>query len=262
VPAPRKLGFVDGALAPWRGLGFVLGTPSAWPFAAVPAVIFVALSGAIGAIGVTLVQHATASLASAGSTWIVAGAWALRVVLWLAAVGVGVLLGLALAQPLSGPALDAIVEQQERALGGRVHAKQPALATALRALRVNLLSLAATLGAIVLLTLVEFAFAPAAVVTTPLKFVISSVVLAWDLVDYPLGLRGAGVRARLAWFRTHFSVALGFGLSLGLVFLVPCAGLLLLPAGVAGATRIVLASEDEDAAARALGGAKPPWLLD
>lgn len=250
--APRKLGFVDGALAPWRGLAFVLGTPSTWPYAAVPAAIFVAISGAIGTLGVTLVQHATASLASAGSAWVVAGAWALRVVLWLAAAAIAVLLGLALAQPLSGPALDVIVEKQERALGGRVHAKQPALATALRALRVNLLSLSATLSAIVLLTLVEIAFAPAAIVTTPLKFVISSVVLAWDLVDYPLGLRGAGVRERVAWFRAHFGVALGFGLSLGLVFLVPCAGLLLLPAGVAGATRIVLAAEDE---ARALGGA-------
>jgi hypothetical protein len=34
---------------------------------------------------------------------------------------------------------------------------------------------------------------------------------------------------------------------------------LLLPAGVAGATRIVLAAEDET---RALGSAKPPWQLE
>ncbi len=261
MPAPRTLGFVDGALAPWRGLAFVLGTPSTWPYAAVPAAIFVVLSAAIGALGVTLAQHATESLASAGSAWLVAGGWALRVVLWLLAAAVAVLVGLALAQPLSGPALDAIVERQELALGGRAHPKHPALATMLRGLRVNLLSLAATLSVIALLTLVEFAFAPAAVVTTPLKFVLSSLVLAWDVVDYPLGLRGMGVRARLAWFRAHVGLALGFGLSLGLVFLVPCAGLLLLPAGVAGATRIVIASEREDAA-RALGSARPPWLLD
>jgi CysZ protein len=68
-------------------------------------------------------------------------------------------------------------------------------------------------------------------------------MLAWDLMDYPLSVRGAGVRVRLRWFSANFGAAMGFGISIALVFLVPGAGLLFLPAGVAGATRLVVTSE-------------------
>lgn len=253
-----RLGFLDGALAPWRGLGFVVSTPASWPWAAIPSLVFLALSVAIGWGGVALAQQATAGWLASASGWVVAGAWVVRVLLWIAAVGVGVVAGLALAQPLSGPALDKLVELQERALGVPPRPPQPFFGSALRALRTSLVSIALTVSAIVGLSIVELVAPPAAIVTTPLKFVISALVLAWDLVDYPLGLRGLGVRARFAWFQANFYPALGFGASLAVVFLIPCVGFLLLPAGVAGATRLVI---DGEAKAQRLGeGRRPPWL--
>jgi hypothetical protein len=42
---------------------------------------------------------------------------------------------------------------------------------------------------------------------------------------------------------THFRSVLGFGLASGFLLLVPGIGLLLVPIGVAGAARLVLAEE-------------------
>jgi CysZ protein len=255
-----RLGFFDGAAAPFRGLGFVIGTPSVWPWAAIPSIVLIAIASGVGWGGVALAQHVTAAWVASASGWVVAGGWVLRVVLWLTAVALGLVIGLGLAQPLSGPALDKIVEAQERALGRPPHPPQPLLASALRALRTSLVSIALTLTAVIGLSLIELAAPPAALVTTPLKFLISALVIAWDLIDYPLGLRGRGVRDRFAWIKANLGPAMGFGVSLAIVFMIPCAGFLLLPAGVAGATRLVIDDEERTKRLVAGGGARPPWL--
>jgi len=52
-----------------------------------------------------------------------------------------------------------------------------------------------------------------------------------------------GIRERTPWFRHNTWASLGFGLSMEVIFLIPGGFLLLLPAGVCGATRIVIAAE-------------------
>ena len=69
---------------------------------------------------------------------------------------------------------------------------------------------------------------------------IVSAVLAWDFLDYPLGLRGLGVRARLRWVRRHFGAFTLFGVLWAGLCVVPGVVLVLLPMGVAGATRMIL----------------------
>jgi CysZ protein len=112
-----------------------------------------------------------------------------------------------------------------------------------RALKVSLISLAVGLPLVAGLTVVGLLVPAAAVVTLPLKFVVSAILVAWDLLDYPLGRRGLGVGARLRWFGAHMGAVLGFGSFAAVVLFIPCAGLLLLPVGVAGATALVVRAE-------------------
>jgi len=146
---------------------------------------------------------------------------------------------MSLAQPLSGFALDAIARKQELARGGRVWPDQPLVAGALRSLRVSLTALAVGLPVLGLLALVTFLFPPAGVVTIPLKFVVTGLLVAYDLLDYPLSLRGHSVSNRLVFMRQNFMAVLGFGVATGALLLIPGVGLLVLPFGVAGATRLV-----------------------
>jgi CysZ protein len=94
-----------------------------------------------------------------------------------------------------------------------------------------------------MLALISALVPPAAVVTVPLKFVVSSLVIAWDLLDYPFGLRGMGVRARLGWMRENLGAVLLFGASTGALLLIPLLGLFVLPCGVVAATELVVRVE-------------------
>jgi CysZ protein len=81
------------------------------------------------------------------------------------------------------------------------------------------------------------------VVTVPLKFLVGAWLLAWNFLDYPLSVRGCGVRHRLRWVFTHFGAVTAFGLVWAMLLIVPGIFLLILPMGVAGATRLVVAAE-------------------
>jgi uncharacterized protein involved in cysteine biosynthesis len=241
----KHLGFFDGIGAFLGGLGFIVGRPSMWPWAMIPAFVATVLFFGLGALAVWGGSHlAHHALWDAGDgTWTTVGIWALRVVFWIAGVVVSFLIAISLAQPLSGFALDAIARRQELALGGREWPDQPLIGSALRSLRVTFAALAVSLPLIGLLALITFLFPPASVVTIPLKFLVTGLAVAYDFLDYPLGLRGVGVRSRAGFIKTHFSAVVGFGVAAALLLLIPGLGLLLLPFGVAGATRMVVAAD-------------------
>ncbi len=245
APKDVALGFFAGVRAFVGGIGFVFTTPRAWGWAAVPVFVATVLLGVSGAAAIwgagALTERFLLDPSGAAQTaWTTAGAWVLRVVLSLVGLIVAFLVSISLAQPLSGFALDAIVRRQETALGGRTWPEQGVVAGAVRSLRVSLTALAIGLPVLGLLAVVTLVFPPAAVVTLPLKLLVTGLLAAYDFLDYPLSIRGEGVRARLAFMRAHFAAVLGFGLSVAAVLLVPGAGLLVLPWGVAGATRLVV----------------------
>jgi uncharacterized protein involved in cysteine biosynthesis len=68
--------------------------------------------------------------------------------------------------------------------------------------------------------------------------VLVSLAVAWNLLSYPLTLRGVGARERVRLLSRHAPAVLGFGAAFAAISLVPGAALLLLPAGVVGATRL------------------------
>lgn len=239
------LGFFTGVRAALGGVGFVVSRPAVWPLAMVPVVVAFVLFGGLGALGVAagtdLARHVVgdprASVSSA------AGYWVIRLLAWVVGLVLAFVVAISLAQPLSGAALERIARRQEAALGGRAWPDQPFFAGVLRSLRVSLTALALGFPLLVLLALVTLLFPPASVVTIPLKFVVTGLLATYDLLDYPFSVRGQGVRARLAFMRQELLAVLGFGVATGALLLIPLMGLLLLPFGVAGATRLVVAAD-------------------
>lgn len=236
------LGFFSGVRALFGGIGFIVSTPSAWGWSWIPILVATALFGGTAAGAIWGANELSARLLAGSTTTSEIGMWVARVVLWVVGIVVAFIVAISLAQPLSGFALERLVRKQELALGGRTWPDGPFLAGALRSLRVSLTSLVLGLPVLALLALITFVAPPAAVVTVPLKFVVAGLMAAYDFLDYPFSVRGAGVRERLAWMKDHLSSVLGFGCAIAAILLVPGVGLLLLPFGVAGATRLVVQS--------------------
>ncbi len=237
----KGLGFVSGVRAILGGLGFIVTTPSAWGWSLIPMAVATALFGGTSALAIWGGSELALRIAGdPSSAWGTAGIWALKLLFWAMGLVIAFFVAMSLAQPLSGFALDAIARKQELARGGRVWPDQPLVAGALRSLRVSLTALAIGLPVLGLLALVTFLFPPAGVVTIPLKFVVTGLLVAYDLLDYPLSQRGHSVSDRLAFMRRNFMAVLGFGVATGALLLIPGVALLVLPFGVAGATRLVL----------------------
>jgi CysZ protein len=239
-----RIGIFGGLRAFFGGIGFIFTTPSVWGYAAVPAAMMLVLT-----CGFTLAgfwgagRLSTAIVGESVGTWGQVGSWLLTILMGLMALFLAVLLALCLAQPLSGFALEAISHTQERALTGRRCPPPAFLAALFMSLRIILFT--AIIGAAVLagLFILNVLFPPALVVTLPLKFLVCGWMLAWNFLDYPLSLRGGGVRGRVRWVARHFGAFSTFGLAWSILLIVPGSILLLLPMGVAGATRLVVEGE-------------------
>lgn len=238
-----RLGFIDGVGAFFGGVRFVVGQPSMWGWALVPTLVATALFLGLGAVALWGGTDLALRLVTNDGGWRTVGFWALRVLFWVAGVIVAFFVAISLAQPLSGYALETIARRQEVALGGRSWPNPPFIASAIRSLWVSLTALAVTLPLLALLSLVTFFLPPASVVTVPLKLFLTGLAMVYDFLDYPLSLRGAGIRSRWGFVRAHFPAVIGFALSTSLLLLIPGLGLALLPLGVAGAARMVVAAD-------------------
>jgi CysZ protein len=85
--------------------------------------------------------------------------------------------------------------------------------------------------------------------------------LAVELVGVPFGRRGLRLRERRALLRAHRPIALGFGVSVFVCFLVPLGAILVMPAAVVGGTllaRRVLGLPIEDRPLRTVSGSAGP----
>jgi CysZ protein len=246
MASPRRttLGLFGGMGALFEALGFVVTTPAVWLLAVVPVAVAVVLTTGLAALGLwgasALAHHVAGQAESALAT---AGFWALRILLGAVALLVSFVAALALAQPLSGFALERIARAQEKKLGGPDWPDTPFFASMLRSAGVTFTALLLGLPVLALLALVTVFVPPAVFVTVPLKFLVTALMVAWDFLDYPLSVRGMSVGGRMRFIGAHFASVLGFGLASAFLLLVPGVGLLVLPIGVAGATRLVLAQD-------------------
>jgi CysZ protein len=228
------MGLLRGIGAFFGGVAFVVGTPRLWSRALAPVLTALVLTTALGAIGVWQ------ALALAHRAWGGGfGAALLALALCVAAVLLALVVGVSLAQPLSGWALDGIVRAQQTALGLPLAVERTGPGVTLGSLASALLAVAIGVPIVVVLTAIGWVFPPATIATLPLKVLVAGVLLAWDLLDYPLSLRGMTIGGRVRWCAAHWGAVIGFGLGAELLFAVPGLGLLALPCGVAGAARLV-----------------------
>ena len=217
-----KPGFATGVHTLVGGASYVFGTPKTWPYACVPAVLLMLL---LGLVGWATTQWAFPTIQAKLPT----GESTVGRALWLGTSGLlalgvfllGASLTFALTPPLAGPALERIVTLRERSLGVAERAPLGFLAEIWCGFRAQIFVLVLVVPVLALLWLVELLVPPAMVVTFPVKLVVTSLALAWNLLDYPLTLRGVRMRERFLLFTRHKSACLGFGVAFALVFWIP-----------------------------------------
>lgn len=238
----QALSFFAGVRAVFGGLGFVVSTPSAWGWASIPVFVATLLFCGTGGLAIWLGADLAHRLLwdPGDGTGTVVAIWALRVLFWAVGLVIAFVIAMSLAQPISGFALERIARKQEVELGGRTWPDQPFVASTIRSLQVSLTALAIGLPILALLAVLTFVIPPIAVVTVPLKFIVTGILAAYDLLDYPLSVRGQSVSQRVAFMKANFAAVLGFGCAVAALLLIPGFGLFLLPFGVAGATRMVV----------------------
>jgi CysZ protein len=240
----RHVGVLGGLRAFTGGVSFILGTPSVWGYALVPALMVGALLCGLGGLGIWVAARASDALVSVeNGVWAHVGNWLLTAAFTVVALGLAALLALCLAQPFSSFALLAIARAQQERLTG--HGTAPAVRPAswLRGLWVTLAMVILCVPLFAGLFVINLIFPPAMLVTVPLKFLLCSWLLAWNFLDYPLGLHGHGITATLRWMGRHFGAVTSFGAMWTFLLIIPGLVLFLLPMGVAGATRLVLEAE-------------------
>lgn len=228
-------GFFAGTRALFSGFGFIARTPAMWPLALVPvAVAGLATLVLGGAASALLLPKIAAALGQHAVLAVVAQVLAGMLVLVVAA-----LVGMSVAQPLSGPALNRIVRRIEALDGAPPRPETGFVEDMGRALSSMLVGYAFGLPLLALLAIISFFVPPAAVVTFPLKLVVLALLFSWDLCDYPLSIQGLPVAARISLVARHLRAMIGFGFGIALLSLIPGAALLVLPIGVAGAARLM-----------------------
>jgi CysZ protein len=223
------------------GVRFVLQTRAVWWRAAIPALMALALTAGLALAGIHFALPWAHRLFGDGLAEEV-----FAVALVALVIVVAFMLALALARPLSGWALDGVVREQQRALAapGGPLPLAPAGASGHvsmgQSVAASLLALAAGVPPLVGLTAIGWLFPPAAIVTAPLGGVIAALLLAWDLLEYPLSIQGMPPAERARWCLRNFGSVLGFGLAAAAFFAIPVVGWLAFPFGVAGATRLAM----------------------
>lgn len=239
-----RVTLMSGLEAFGSGIAFVLTTPSVWGYALVPVAMLMMLSCGLTGLGIWGSHHFGNGLIRPDvGAWGEIGRWTLLIALDVLVFVAAVLVALSLAQPLSGFALESVSHAQEIALVGSAAPKTSFFASLVSTAKAVLVALLVGGTLLSLLFLISLFFPPAAVVTVPLKVLVCGWMLAWDFIDYPLAMRGVGLEERFAWVGRNFGAFTLFGVLWALLLVVPGMQLLILPMGVAGATRLVLADE-------------------
>jgi uncharacterized protein involved in cysteine biosynthesis len=161
----------------------------------------------------------------------------LAIVLWMATLAAGAILGLGCAMLLSAPVLEQLSRQVE-AESGRGPAGSPAtlrweISQSLRSAAYFLLRMPGIL---------LVGFVP--ILGPALSWLWAAHALAFQSTDAALARRGLDFAARRAWHRTYRAESLGLGFASLICLFVPCAAFLVAPALVTGGTLLVMALAD------------------
>ncbi|MGH3309655.1 MAG: EI24 domain-containing protein [Streptomyces sp.] len=199
-----------------------------------------------------------------GSPWQTVLRTLFAVLLWLAGLLLSVLTFTAVTLLVGDPFYEKLSERVEESEGGCPPGLDLPLWRELwRSLRDSLYVLSRALLFAVPLFLLGFVPVIGQTLVPALGFCVSGFFLTLELVSVAMQRRGIPVRERLRLLRTRKALALGFGVPLVLMFMVPLLAVVLMPGAVAGAALLVRdltgeAAEAEQADDGADAGA-PQW---
>ncbi len=257
----KKPGVRLGFSSLWFAFRFLLTSPRSLPYAIVPAIVLSMLVTISVAISVWLIRPWAESWIGTDAQSTLAQ-WAGAALGWIVAILaglLGLLVSLALASPLSAPALEKLVLHAEERLQVPSRPESGFFKEMWFGLKAQVFAILFAVPILLLLWIVDLLFPPAIVVTLPLKLLVAAFSLSWNLLDYPLTLRGVRMRDRLRLFRAHKLATLAFGVGFAVLFWLPCFQVVMLPIGVVAATRLVWQLlEHSPELARSMGIASAP----
>ncbi len=236
--------FVDGVGFFFQGVRWVARNPRWWLFGLIPAlIVFVAYAAGLYWLG----THATGLAEWAtpfADGWAQAARTALRALVGLAIFGAGVVLSVvtftAVTLILGEPFYEKLSEQVELSFGDLPSGHElPLWKSIPRSIKDSLI----TLGYVLLFTVPLFflGFVPVVgqTVVPVLGALVSGFFLTVELTALAMERRGMRRKSRFAVLRGNKAPALGFGVLLFLIFLIPLASVVAMPAAVAGAAIMV-----------------------
>lgn len=239
-------GFADGIKYFFQGLGWVARHPRQWAFGLIPALLALALY----IVALVLLGTYAGDLAAWATPF--ADGWSagvrdtLRLLLGLVVFLLGLVLAVitftAATLAIGGPFYETLSERVEEDMGGAHQADDvPMWRSIIRSVRDSLI----TLVYVLMFTLPLFAlgFVPVVgqTVVPVLGAAVSGFFLTVELTAIAMERRGLARRQRFALLRGDKSPALGFGVLVFLIFLIPFGAVVAMPAAVAGATIMVRA---------------------
>lgn len=221
------------------GAWFLVRRPRLWTFALLPAFLCAVLVVAGVVLGLYVGPTTTASLEHrvAGlPDWLGLTA---AILLWIATLAAGAILGLGCALVLSAPVLEQLSRQVEaesgRAPGGSSATLRWEIAQSLRS---------AAYFAVRMPGILLVGFVP--ILGPALSWLWAAHALAFQSTDASLARRGMDFAARRAWHRSYRPESLGMGFASLICLFVPCAAFLVAPALVTGGTLLVLGLTEGD----------------
>lgn len=232
-------GFFAGLTYPFRGLAFVAKRRELWKYAAGAfALNLILFTAGFVALYFTMPDLIRTITPEKTPGWLLP---VLKVVLWLVAAALSLILFTIVGNLVAGPFLDAMTERMLGLLGETLPPSR-GLASAFGRTVVNQslkLLIFGSVQALLLILLVT----PIGFFHPPLAGLLTVVFLALEYMDYPLDARRVAVPARFRFVLGHLRPSLGFGAACLALSLVPFVLYFLLPAAVAGGVLLVRDTE-------------------
>jgi uncharacterized protein involved in cysteine biosynthesis len=223
------------------GAWFLIRRPRLWTFAVLPALLCAVLIVAGMVLGLYVGPTATGVLERriAGlPDWL---GLTVAIVLWIATLAAGAILGLGCALVLSAPVLEQLSRQVEAEAGrgpaGPSTTLRWEIAQSLRS---------AAYFAVRMPGILFVGFVP--ILGPALSWLWAAHALAFQGTDASLARRGLDFAARRAWHRSYRPESLGMGFASLVCVFMPCAAFLVAPALVTGGTLLVLSLTDGEEA--------------
>ncbi|NJC80994.1 hypothetical protein HC030_00220 [Planosporangium mesophilum] len=232
--------FFTGTALLFRGLGLVARTPRLLLLGLVPGVVsFAVVLAALGTL-LYFVNDVAVFLTWFADDWPAEAARALRL---LAAVAVGagavvlaVVTFTALTITIGDPFYEAISKRVDDRFGGASESDAPWYRTLRWNLADSLRLLVLSVAVSVVLFVLGFIPVVGQTVVPVIGAMIGGWLLAMEISGVPFNRRGLRLRDRRRLLRANRALALGFGVPVFVVFLVPFVAVLVMPGAVAGAT--------------------------